>query len=195
MPAIPPPPPLNPSTDLGEIEMRVELHDVDRRFVAEGADAGDVDGMVAAEHDRQRLPLQDFPHRHLGVAVARGDDKAIDRIPAARRIVAEYEFPYLAHTPMEPLNATVRFEGNKAEAWVPSQFQPMDQMAIAEVLGLKPDQVTFHTEYAGGGFGRRAVKLTVLELGGKRKNAAVRPRRVTPVPSTTTIDQGAKQNQ
>lgn len=91
------------------------------------------------------------------VAVARGDDKAMDRIPAARRIVAEYEFPYLAHSPMEPLNATVRFEGNKAEAWVPSQFQTMDQVAIAEVLGLKPDQVAFHTEYAGGGFGRRAV--------------------------------------
>jgi isoquinoline 1-oxidoreductase beta subunit len=91
------------------------------------------------------------------VAVARGDDKALDRIPAARRIVAEYEFPYLAHTPMEPLNATVRFEGNKAEAWVPSQFQTMDQMAIAEVLGLKPEEVMFHTEYAGGGFGRRAV--------------------------------------
>jgi isoquinoline 1-oxidoreductase beta subunit len=78
-------------------------------------------------------------------------------VPAARRIVAEYEFPYLAHTPMEPLNATVRFEGNKAEAWVPSQFQTMDQMAVAEVLGLKPEQVTFHTEFAGGGFGRRAV--------------------------------------
>jgi 3D (Asp-Asp-Asp) domain-containing protein len=44
-------------------------------------------------------------------------------------------------------------------------------------------------------FGRRAVKLTVLELGGKRKNASVRPRRVTVVPSTTTTDQGAKQNQ
>jgi isoquinoline 1-oxidoreductase beta subunit len=91
------------------------------------------------------------------VAVARGDDKAMSRTPAARRIVAEYEFPYLAHTPMEPLNATVRFEGNKAEAWVPSQFQTLDQMAIAQALGLKPEQVTFHTEYAGGGFGRRAV--------------------------------------
>src|SRR5207249_276630 len=91
------------------------------------------------------------------VAVARGDDKAIDGIPAARRMVAEYEFPYLAHTPMEPLNTTVRFDGDRAEAWVPSQFQTMDQMAIAQVLGLKPEQVTFHTEYAGGGFGRRAV--------------------------------------
>jgi isoquinoline 1-oxidoreductase beta subunit len=58
---------------------------------------------------------------------------------------------------MEPLNATVRFDGEGAEAWVPSQFQTFDQMAIAEVLGLKPERVTFHTEFAGGGFGRRAT--------------------------------------
>ena len=91
------------------------------------------------------------------VAVTRGDEKAMDRIPQTNRIVAEYEFPYLAHAPMEPLNATVKFEGDKAEAWVPSQFQTMDQMIIAQVLGVKPDQVTFHTEFAGGGFGRRAT--------------------------------------
>jgi isoquinoline 1-oxidoreductase beta subunit len=91
------------------------------------------------------------------IAVTRGDEKAIDRVPASDRIVAEYEFPYLAHTPMEPLNATVRFDGERAEAWVPSQFQTMDQMTIGQVLGLKPEQVTFHTEFAGGGFGRRAV--------------------------------------
>jgi len=91
------------------------------------------------------------------VAVTLGDEKLIDQIAAANRIVAEFEFPYLAHAPMEPLNTTVRFDGEKAEAWVPSQFQTMDQMAIGQVLGLKPEQVTFHTEFAGGGFGRRAV--------------------------------------
>jgi isoquinoline 1-oxidoreductase beta subunit len=91
------------------------------------------------------------------VAISRGDAKAMDSVPRANRIIAEYEFPYLAHTPMEPLNATVKYEGDKAEAWVPSQFQTMDQAVIAEVLGLKPEQVTFHTEFAGGGFGRRAV--------------------------------------
>jgi isoquinoline 1-oxidoreductase beta subunit len=91
------------------------------------------------------------------VAITRGDTGAIDRVSPASRIVAEYEFPYLAHTPMEPLNATVKFDGEKSEAWVPSQFQTMDQMTVAEVLGLKPDQVTFHTEFAGGGFGRRAT--------------------------------------
>jgi isoquinoline 1-oxidoreductase subunit beta len=91
------------------------------------------------------------------VALSRGDAKAMDSIPRSNRITAEYEFPYLAHAPMEPLNATVKYEGDKAEAWVPSQFQTMDQAVIAEVLGLKPEQVTFHTEFAGGGFGRRAT--------------------------------------
>jgi isoquinoline 1-oxidoreductase beta subunit len=91
------------------------------------------------------------------VAVARGDAEAMNRIPEDNRIVAEYEFPYLAHTPMEPLNTTIRFDGDKAEVWVGSQFQTIDRIAIAETLGLKPEQITFHTEMAGGGFGRRAT--------------------------------------
>jgi len=89
------------------------------------------------------------------VAVNRGDASVLERIPPDKRIVAEYEFPYLAHTPMEPLNATVRFDGDRAEAWVPSQFPTYDHAAVAEILGLKPEQVAFHIEFAGGGFGRR----------------------------------------
>ena len=101
-------------------------------------------------------------YRQLGqttgnVAATQGDAAAIDKIAASNRLVAEYEFPYLAHSPMEPLNTTVRFSGDRAEVWAGSQFQTFDQMAVAEVLGLKPQQVTFHTEMAGGGFGRRAV--------------------------------------
>jgi isoquinoline 1-oxidoreductase beta subunit len=91
------------------------------------------------------------------VAVTRGDQKAIDGLAARDRIEAEYEFPYLAHSPMEPLNTTVRFDGDRAEVWAGSQFQTFDQVAVAEVLGLRAEQVTFHTEMAGGGFGRRAV--------------------------------------
>jgi isoquinoline 1-oxidoreductase beta subunit len=66
-------------------------------------------------------------------------------------------FPYLAHAPMEPLNCTIEFRGDSAELWLGSQFQTIDQMAVAHVLGLKPEQVTLHTMMAGGGFGRRAV--------------------------------------
>jgi isoquinoline 1-oxidoreductase beta subunit len=112
------------------------------------------------------------------IAVNRGDPKAMDAIAASNRIVAEYEFPYLAHAPMEPLNTTIRFDGDRAEVWAGSQFQTVDQMAISEVLGLKPEQVTFHTEMAGGGFGRRAVPDSHVQ----REAAAIAKRlRGTPV--------------
>jgi isoquinoline 1-oxidoreductase beta subunit len=115
----------------------------------------DLSGLERADSSRLWTQYKSLALVAGKVAVHRGDDRTIDSIPPANRIVAEFEFPYLAHAPMEPLNATVRFDGDRAEAWVPSQAQTLDQVAIAEVLGLKPDQVNFHTEYAGGGFGRR----------------------------------------
>jgi isoquinoline 1-oxidoreductase subunit beta len=76
---------------------------------------------------------------------------------AARTISAVYEFPYLAHAPMEPINCTVDLKDDSCTLWVGSQFQTGDQAAAAKTAGLKPEQVTLHTMMAGGGFGRRAV--------------------------------------
>src|SRR5258708_9216618 len=70
---------------------------------------------------------------------------------------------------MEPRNATIRFDGDRAEAWIPTQFQTLDQVVIGAILGLKPEQVTLHTEYAGGAFGRRGS----LDLDVPRETAAV----------------------
>jgi isoquinoline 1-oxidoreductase beta subunit len=75
---------------------------------------------------------------------------------AAKTIVAEYQVPFLAHAPMEPLNCTVEVRNDGAELWVGSQFQGVDLMAAAKTLGLKPEQVKLNTMLAGGGFGRRA---------------------------------------
>src|SRR4029079_11491887 len=74
---------------------------------------------------------------------------------APKKIVAEYEVPFLAHAAMEPLNCTVAVRPDGAVIWVGSQFQTVDQGAAARVLGLKPEQVKLHTMLAGGGFGRR----------------------------------------
>ena len=84
--------------------------------------------------------------------------------PRARltALAAEYSVPYLAHAPMEPLNCTVRRGGagtggaDGAEVWTGTQFQSNDQARVAQVLGCKPEQVTIHTTFLGGGFGRRA---------------------------------------
>jgi isoquinoline 1-oxidoreductase beta subunit len=117
----------------------------------------DFSGIERADTSQLWTKYNELARTTGNVAVSRGDARAIERIAAASRIVAEYEFPYLAHVPMEPLNTTVRFDGDRAEVWAGSQFQTVDQAAIAEVLGLKPERVTFHTEMAGGGFGRRAT--------------------------------------
>ena len=117
----------------------------------------DFSGIERADSSQLKEKYKELAGTPGNVAVARGKENALDGIASGNRIVAEYEFPYLAHTPMEPLNTTIRFDGDRAEVWAGSQFQTVDQAAIAQVLGLTPRQVTFHTEMAGGGFGRRAV--------------------------------------
>ncbi|MDO8177650.1 MAG: xanthine dehydrogenase family protein molybdopterin-binding subunit [Undibacterium sp.] len=76
---------------------------------------------------------------------------------APKKISAVYEFPYLAHAPMEPLNCVIELKADSCTVWAGSQFQTFDHGAIAATAGLKPDSVTLNTMTAGGGFGRRAV--------------------------------------
>jgi isoquinoline 1-oxidoreductase beta subunit len=75
---------------------------------------------------------------------------------AKTKLEAEYEVPYLAHAPMEPLNCTVKLDGDRCEIWTGTQFQTGDAMAAAKILGIAPDKVSIHTTFLGGGFGRRA---------------------------------------
>ncbi len=83
-----------------------------------------------------------------------GDAKALAN--AARRIEAEFTFPYLAHAAMEPLSCVVDLHDDKLTVWCGSQFQTVDQVLAASAAGLKPEQVNLVTTFAGGGFGRRA---------------------------------------
>lgn len=75
---------------------------------------------------------------------------------AARRLEAEFDVPYLAHAPMEPLNCTVKLEGDRCELWTGTQFQTNDQATAARIAGVPIQNVTVHTPFLGGGFGRRA---------------------------------------
>jgi isoquinoline 1-oxidoreductase beta subunit len=72
------------------------------------------------------------------------------------KLVAEYDVPYLAHAPMEPLNCTVKIDGDKCEIWTGTQMQTGDQAAAAKILGIPVENVTINTMFLGGGFGRRA---------------------------------------
>jgi len=91
-------------------------------------------------------------------AIARRDGDAAAAIGgAARTIEAVYEFPYLAHAPMEPMDCVVRLRNGECELWAGSQLQTVDQAAAAKTLGLPPEKVRIHTLLAGGSFGRRAT--------------------------------------
>ena len=75
----------------------------------------------------------------------------------AKRIEATYEFPFLAHATMEPMNITVHARNGEAEVWAPTQSPDWVQRTVAKVLDLKPEKVVVHTTLLGGGFGRRYI--------------------------------------
>ncbi len=73
-------------------------------------------------------------------------------------VEARYEFPYLAHAALEPLNAVARMNSDGTlEVWGGHQMPDIYQAAAAKVAGIAPDKVILHVMKTGGGFGRRAV--------------------------------------
>jgi isoquinoline 1-oxidoreductase beta subunit len=99
-------------------------------------------------------------YRKLAEQPASSARKVGDAVPAiknaAHTVSARYEFPFLAHAPMEPLDAVVKLTASSCEIWAGDQFQTIDQANAAKAAGLDPQQVTINTLYAGGSFGRRA---------------------------------------
>lgn len=90
-------------------------------------------------------------------AIARKDGEPDAAFAAPARVLrAAYDFPYLAHASMEPMNCVVRLGKDGCEIWNGEQAHTTDQTSISALLGLRPEQVTIHMLYAGGSFGRRA---------------------------------------
>jgi isoquinoline 1-oxidoreductase beta subunit len=97
---------------------------------------------------------------------------------AATKIDRTFEFPYLAHAAMEPLNATVHVRSDRVDVWAPTQFQSADVANLSATFGVKPENVSIHTTLLGGGFGRKATQNSdfVVEAAhvSKAVNAPVR---------------------
>ncbi|MDP8568877.1 xanthine dehydrogenase family protein molybdopterin-binding subunit [Methylophilus aquaticus] len=91
-----------------------------------------------------------------GLSAAKAGDTAQALKQAAHTVTAEYVLPYLSHAPMEPLNCAVKITEDGCEIWTGTQMQTTDQGAAAKILGMPPEKVMIHTQFLGGGFGRRA---------------------------------------
>ncbi len=104
-----------------------------------------------------------------GVKVREDGDVDAALEASAKVIEADYDFPFLAHGAMEPLDIAMMFDGETAEFWFASQIPTIDHNVAATVLGIPFENVKINTLWAGGSFGRRAqadahpvVEITTL---------------------------------
>lgn len=114
-----------------------------------GNDAISSDG-IFAQFDQD---ISDSTERQTDSVVGDIED-AFDN--AATIISADYRVPYLAHTCMEPLNATAEVKDGRCEIWIGCQNPLGFRQAVADALGFDAENVTLHNQFMGGGFGRKA---------------------------------------
>jgi xanthine dehydrogenase YagR molybdenum-binding subunit len=140
---------------------------------SEGRYHGDRLGHICAE-SRQALDdalaaldlkyAVDYPRTRLdeertaadSLEPAENDAEAQKALEEADVVVeAEYQTQVQTHCALEPHGALVHFRGDSAVAYGSTQSNQSFRGDLAKELGLRPDQVEFHCEYVGGGFGAK----------------------------------------
>lgn len=114
----------------------------------------DSDGRRNPDSSAQMAQYRQVASQSGLVTQAKGDITS-----AWQRVKTVYEhefcFPYLAHSPMETLNCTVKLSANRCEVWTATQSSSLHRQEVARSLGFRDEQVTFYTPSMGGSFGRR----------------------------------------
>jgi isoquinoline 1-oxidoreductase beta subunit len=88
-------------------------------------------------------------------AVAKSEGDIAKGLATGDRLDASYELPFLAHAPMEPVNATVHVTPSSCEIWTGTQIMTRVQSEAAKAAGLPVEKVTVNNHLLGGGFGRK----------------------------------------
>ncbi|MGQ0682419.1 molybdopterin cofactor-binding domain-containing protein [Bradyrhizobium sp.] len=92
-------------------------------------------------------------------------EKALAAAP--KPIEAEYRTPYLAHAPLEPMNAVVLYTKERLDIWTGTQIPLFLQVHAAKLTQLPEDKVYVHAQPIGGSFGARlddTYALQAIEL-------------------------------
>ena len=111
--------------------------------------------------------------------------------PASRTVEAVYEFPFLAHAAMEPMNCVAWLHDGMLETWSGHQFPSLDHMHAAKAAGLPMDKVRLHSTYSGGSFGRRANAWSDFTVAAVNVAKAIGGRAPVRVQYTREDDTGA----
>jgi isoquinoline 1-oxidoreductase beta subunit len=120
----------------------------------------------------QRRDYQRLMRTPGAVAGQRGDARGALRA-GVRGFDVEYELPYLAHAPMEPLNCLADVRADGCDLWLGTQMQGPDRDAVAQALGLDAATVKIHNQFLGGGFGRRAQRFSEAAVDAAQASKAI----------------------
>ncbi|WP_065323268.1 xanthine dehydrogenase family protein molybdopterin-binding subunit [Tritonibacter mobilis] len=116
---------------------------------------GTSDGIFAALEQALGDPDR-YDHRQR-------DEGDVDAALEAGEIIdARYRIPYLAHAPMEPMNAVVRVLDGQVEIWTGTQIPLFIRDRAATIAGVDPEAVNVYVLPMGGSFGHR-LEMTHVE--------------------------------
>ncbi|HVU36239.1 MAG TPA: molybdopterin cofactor-binding domain-containing protein [Opitutaceae bacterium] len=113
------------------------------------------DNFVAQARAKAKEPGEHVVRRDGDVAAAFGS--------AAKTVEAEYLYPFISHTNLEPQNCTAHFHDGIMEVWAPTQNPGSGADIISRQLNLPKDKIVLHITRSGGGFGRRLFSEPVIE--------------------------------
>ncbi|WP_075351276.1 xanthine dehydrogenase family protein molybdopterin-binding subunit [Algoriphagus marinus] len=114
----------------------------------------EADGAVESTEDHNRIFREMLD---TGKSTVRREDGNVNQAfkSAAKIVTAEYQCPFLSHSPMEPMNFFAHVQGDKAELIGPTQTPDRARQTAAEILGIPAENISVEITRLGGGFGRR----------------------------------------
>ena len=121
------------------------------------------EGPNAATGSAQMLAALRGAFDTRGMPVRRGGDVAAALAVSAKKIEAEYFYPYQAHAPLETMSAVAEVQNGRCEIWAGCQGPNRAHTDAAKLLGIPESAVTLHVPLLGGGFGRRGRTDFVLD--------------------------------
>jgi len=82
---------------------------------------------------------------------------------AAKVVEARYEYPFVNHCALEPMNTTASLKNGRLEIWSPTQMPGGGKTAVSKAFGIPEDKITLHVTRSGAGFGRRLSNDFMME--------------------------------
>ncbi len=82
---------------------------------------------------------------------------------AAKTVEAYYNYGFVSHSPLEPMNTTAYWHDGVMEIWSPTQQATPGLALVSNMVGVPEDNVIIHQTRCGGGFGRRLMNDYMME--------------------------------